>query len=235
MKKFDKILKILQNLFFLYKNKGIAIISYPKSGSTIFRMREMLISDGNLPLGHKSVNTGSLEIGKGYLRESSYLYKTHRVVYRIFFNSRSVYMIREPFESLASHFMYLKRNDIIKMDTTFTEFFESRYGYRWYIYHLRLFENKRSNNIYIYYEDYVENPIYYHLALGSMRGEKRGKDVLTKIVAKTSRSAMNSAESSEEDSQFSKTKDYTRVAEQIDEGQLKRIHDLQIRYGKSKK
>ena len=145
-------------------------------------------------------------------------------------------MIREPFESLASHYLYLKRNKLIDDALDWSGFYNSRFGINWYEKHLCQFERKDDKCIYIYYEDYIKNPVITHLTLGELRKENRDELNIRTVVERTNREAMSKAESQKDsiDKNFSSLKKYSEVKAMVKESEREYIRLLQERYELSK-
>lgn len=189
------------------------LMSYPKTGSTIIRIRLCFLMGYIKDISHDSVNSVSYEIGKGDLQKNSFnLLKSHWVFPLFLFRPKNVItIIRDPFEVMCSHFEYYNRQNHKYSKKDINSFIKSWRGAFWYFIHLifyRLFKNKI---ILINYANYVENPFDIHMFLKDKLYPNITGDKIQEIIQKTDRSKMNIIESKTSNKKilnFSKVKSY---------------------------
>lgn len=238
-----KLYNYLKDYFtLLTKTNYILICSYPKTGSTIFRMRlTSLLNEENL-ITHHRVNELSPEIGQGNLKKYSFrnqviIIKTHHLIFKKILKPKfSISIFREPLETMCSHFEYYNRiNDSERARGDINKFIKSRFGVRWYMKHLKhAVKNKKSiKEINLNYDRYIKSPEKIHKIIFEKMGITYNIDFLTKVLQETSRENLANLENQKENDKinnFSKKKDYSTLKKIISQKSLKQLKDAQDFY-----
>ena len=185
------------------------VLCFPKTGSTVYRMREMLLIDPEMEVSHEAVNSFSAEIGS---RESihSTLVKSHYAVVGLLFLSSDIsILVRQPKDALISLHAYLVRNGVTQLPLNDYLKREGIQRYRRFLFFTKLVLKVKSRVVLVRYENYLVDPWRYHANADGLSVES-----LHRISEKTSRDKTTKTDDKILDKEFSKEKNYAEV--QID-------------------
>ena len=216
-----------------FLNIKCVFISYPKTGSTICRMRQVAYLNNFEFINHNIVNRFSSEIGRGVSKFGFEILKTHQLHFLPFINSNFYIMnIRDPEEVICSFYSYKQRRDDFNLD--FNVFVQSAAGLPRYRDFLELAIKKKDdkNWLIINYEKYVEDPLYYHKIINKKIKTKNSKEKWCKVLEITSRENISKSESKNDlmVNNFSKKKNYSNLKIQLDNKSLKLIQEIRLLY-----
>ena len=198
------------SLFIMFKRQGVILLSYPKSGNTILRLRIALVNNLILEPSHKDLNSVMPELGNSfYLNNSSGYYKTHRVHYANVSRIPVVSILRHPLDALASYYEYLLSNNLIDQSFDFESYLNSKKGIKWYRRHIRFLTRNRNRVFLVFYDEYLGNPQKVHETLSKTFDKFQSPDNIAEIINSTSRQSMTRADKLDiKDKDFSKKKTY---------------------------
>jgi len=244
--KFSKVLNYLIDIFFLMLKKNYIIVcSYPKTGSTILRMRLVAYFENLEFIDHKTVNLKSPEIGHGQMhkflnKKEILVVKTHHVLPLKILNPLKVICVfRNPVDTMCSNFDYYKRLQISKRSrNNINAFIISNFGSKYYSKHIRRAINSKSKSINVFYEEYIQDPIQVHALILNTIGLHFNEFKIRQVIAKTSRKKLNQQEKESNEikiKNFSIQKDYSNLVKDLDKESIKKLNILEKYYEEIKK
>ena len=207
-------------LFLFILKKRILICTYPKTGSTILRMRICSLINNLNFVNHKIVNSISPEFGKGFIYKYKglTLIKSHKLFSRLFFIGKpKITIIRDPYDTLLSYFSYVSRISGIKINSrSINEFLSSPHGIRNYKKYVNFFYKNKNNPkwLIIKYEDYILDPKLFHFKINSFIGINYNDSQIDHVINFTSRKRLSLDENkskSKLEINFSKKKNYNNL------------------------
>ena len=232
-----KLLKIIYYLFdltiLLLKKKYIIISSYPKTGSTLLRMRLVSYINNLDYVNHEIVNSNSPEIGNGQIYkflkcDDLLVVKTHHTLFLKILNPLIIISIfRDPIITMCSNFEYYRRlgfNDKSKSDIN--SFVSSSFGIQWYYNHVKRGLTRKNNSVNLFYEDYIVDPMKFHKEIFKKINYEFIDSRFNKVFKITSRKTLKELEKSSSKKNvkdFSKQKDYSFLIKKLNNKSLKKI------------
>ena len=226
------------------KSNYILISSYPKTGSTIFRMRLASLLHGENLISHRRVNELSPEIGQGKLnnytfRDQIIIIKTHHSIFKKLLKPRlSISIFREPTETMCSHFEYYNRmNNTYRTRGDINNFIKSIFGVRWYLKHLKhaVKTKKSMKDINLNYHQYIKSPRKFHEKIFECLEINYNETFLNEILQKTSRENLTNLENLDNNhtiNNFSMKKDYSTLQTEINSKSLSFLKEAENLYNK---
>lgn len=243
----NKIFRYINDVFWLLKsNNFILVSSYPKTGSTILRMRLVADIYDLKIIDHSIVNNLSPEIGHGRIKgmindHSLIVVKTHFSIFSLFLSPKLIVtVLRPPNETLCSHYEYYRRQHkkahFKKKLKDINLFIKSSRGYRWLKFHLLVTNFKRKSIEIIPYKSYLLNPKKHHDLISKTLGQRiiseKKWELINEITSRDRLSNLENKSKSINQKDFSKLKDYNSLIQKFSLNNSKRIYELGRLYKK---